>query len=412
MKRALKVLSEREVTPQLGLLKSTLLQLDSTFSEREYGAGSFRDFMEKVAEAGAVTLQQAGRSMLVEAVEDGAATVVSSRQRRSRPAPSRQPTGAPPPPREPAAPAAAALTSTRKKRCRPSPMTMQDGIRAVQQAFSRSRRRRAGRCTCGRRSSSSAPPSRASTSGTTASRRWSICCAPPARKACCGSSAIARARCASSPGANLADGRRRRAERGSTGRGDVDAERGERTAVDAEPVDEPPIVDAEAGRATRPIVDVATPSRHAGAAPASSEDGDADGREAGRQSAANAGDAATTTRSREGRAGRRARERPRGRQGRGSRQRLAPRRRGHDASRRSRRAASTGCAARAGGILPPGLAHVDQDFLDIRASASGATISSAIARASSSRIGFDLHDHACDARELAFVDRPRRRCAR
>ena len=37
--RALKVLSEREVTPQLGLLKSTLLQLDSTFSERNYGAG-------------------------------------------------------------------------------------------------------------------------------------------------------------------------------------------------------------------------------------------------------------------------------------------------------------------------------------------------------------------------------------
>ena len=50
--RALKVLSEREVTPQLGLLKSTLLQLDSTFSEREYGVSSFRDFMEKVAQAG------------------------------------------------------------------------------------------------------------------------------------------------------------------------------------------------------------------------------------------------------------------------------------------------------------------------------------------------------------------------
>src|SRR6185295_16880398 len=74
VKRALKVLSEREVTPQLGLLKSTLLQLDSTFSEREYGAGSFRDFMEKVAQAGAVTLKHAGRSMLVEAVEDGQST--------------------------------------------------------------------------------------------------------------------------------------------------------------------------------------------------------------------------------------------------------------------------------------------------------------------------------------------------
>ena len=39
VRRALKVLSDREVTPQLGLLKSTLLQLDSTFSERTYGVG-------------------------------------------------------------------------------------------------------------------------------------------------------------------------------------------------------------------------------------------------------------------------------------------------------------------------------------------------------------------------------------
>jgi hypothetical protein len=70
VKRALKVLSDREVAPQLGLLKSTLLQLDSTFSEREYGAGGFRDFMEKVARTGAVTLRHAGRSMLVEARED------------------------------------------------------------------------------------------------------------------------------------------------------------------------------------------------------------------------------------------------------------------------------------------------------------------------------------------------------
>ena len=82
VKRALKVLSEREVTPQLGLLKSTLLQLDSTFSEREYGAGSFRDFMEKVAQSGAVTLKHAGRSMLVESREDG----VSEVWRRSPPA--------------------------------------------------------------------------------------------------------------------------------------------------------------------------------------------------------------------------------------------------------------------------------------------------------------------------------------
>ena len=38
VRRALKVLADREVSPQLGVLKSTLLQLDPTFSEREYGA--------------------------------------------------------------------------------------------------------------------------------------------------------------------------------------------------------------------------------------------------------------------------------------------------------------------------------------------------------------------------------------
>jgi len=71
VKRALKVLSDREVSPQLGLLKSTLLQLDSTFSERDYGVSTFRDFIEKVAKTGVVTLRHSGRSMMVEAVETG-----------------------------------------------------------------------------------------------------------------------------------------------------------------------------------------------------------------------------------------------------------------------------------------------------------------------------------------------------
>lgn len=78
VRRALKVLSEREVTPQLGLFKSTLLQLDSTFSEREYGAGSFRDFVEKLAEAGLVTLRQSGRSILVDLKESAEAEAAGS----------------------------------------------------------------------------------------------------------------------------------------------------------------------------------------------------------------------------------------------------------------------------------------------------------------------------------------------
>lgn len=71
--RGLKVLSEREVSPQLGLLKSTLLQLDSTFSERSYGAGSFRDFVQKLEKIGVVHVHHGKGGLLVELTEGGAA---------------------------------------------------------------------------------------------------------------------------------------------------------------------------------------------------------------------------------------------------------------------------------------------------------------------------------------------------
>jgi uncharacterized LabA/DUF88 family protein len=66
VRRALKILADREVSPQTGLLKSTLLQLDSTFSERNYGASSFLDFVEKLAHSGLVQLKHSGRSVMVE----------------------------------------------------------------------------------------------------------------------------------------------------------------------------------------------------------------------------------------------------------------------------------------------------------------------------------------------------------
>jgi uncharacterized LabA/DUF88 family protein len=90
VRRALKILADREVSPQTGLLKSTLLQLDSTFSERSYGASSFLDFAEKLQEAGLVQLKHAGRSVMVELnpafpADDGDGMVVAS----SMPAPAR-----------------------------------------------------------------------------------------------------------------------------------------------------------------------------------------------------------------------------------------------------------------------------------------------------------------------------------
>ena len=84
VRRALKILSEREVSPQIGLLKSTLLQLDSTFSERTYGASSFLDFVEKLAQSGLAQLKHTGRSVMVELNEkfdesESSTAVVASR---------------------------------------------------------------------------------------------------------------------------------------------------------------------------------------------------------------------------------------------------------------------------------------------------------------------------------------------
>ncbi len=85
--RAVQILNDREVSPQLGLLKSTLLQLDSTFSERNYGTSSFRDFIEKLARTGRVKLKHLDRSIIVELpdeVEDRENDREPSRPRRPR----------------------------------------------------------------------------------------------------------------------------------------------------------------------------------------------------------------------------------------------------------------------------------------------------------------------------------------
>src|SRR5579884_2691380 len=65
VERALQVLDRRGVQPQLGLLKSTMLQLDSTFSERAYGAGSFSEFIDRLKKADFVNvIGQGGRTVI------------------------------------------------------------------------------------------------------------------------------------------------------------------------------------------------------------------------------------------------------------------------------------------------------------------------------------------------------------
>jgi uncharacterized protein (TIGR00288 family) len=73
VERALQVLERREVRPQLGLLKSTMLQLDSSFSERAYGAGSFTDFIEKLRKGDLIQVTGGeGRYMIQRKQREGA----------------------------------------------------------------------------------------------------------------------------------------------------------------------------------------------------------------------------------------------------------------------------------------------------------------------------------------------------
>jgi len=66
LERALQVLERRNVQPQLGLLKSTMLQLDSAFNESAYGARSFSEFIEKLKRAELVNVKGTGGRYYIE----------------------------------------------------------------------------------------------------------------------------------------------------------------------------------------------------------------------------------------------------------------------------------------------------------------------------------------------------------
>jgi uncharacterized protein (TIGR00288 family) len=70
VQRALKILADKGVQPQLGPIKSTLLQLDSTFSERDFGVSSFREFIQKLADKRLVTMKRIDQGYLVESNSD------------------------------------------------------------------------------------------------------------------------------------------------------------------------------------------------------------------------------------------------------------------------------------------------------------------------------------------------------
>lgn len=71
VERALQVLERRNVQPQLGLLKSTMLQLDSTFNERVYGCFSFSDFVDKLKKSDLINVSGTGGRVIIERKSGG-----------------------------------------------------------------------------------------------------------------------------------------------------------------------------------------------------------------------------------------------------------------------------------------------------------------------------------------------------
>ncbi|MCS7316501.1 MAG: NYN domain-containing protein, partial [Bryobacteraceae bacterium] len=66
LERALQALERRGAKPQLGLLKSTMLQLDPAFNEKAYGASTFTEFVEKLQAAGFVNISGAEGRYFIE----------------------------------------------------------------------------------------------------------------------------------------------------------------------------------------------------------------------------------------------------------------------------------------------------------------------------------------------------------
>jgi hypothetical protein len=104
--------------------------LDSTFTERDYGASTFRDFIEKMASAGYVNLKQVDRSLLVE-LKDRESVAAEEEEPPQPGAESVPPTSASVAASGSSAPAVVSFPSP----AGPTPAQLEEGVRALFDAF-------------------------------------------------------------------------------------------------------------------------------------------------------------------------------------------------------------------------------------------------------------------------------------
>ncbi|MEZ5362630.1 MAG: NYN domain-containing protein [Bryobacterales bacterium] len=76
LERSLSALEIRNVQPQLGLLKSTMLQLDPAFTERDFGVSTFSGLMEKLQEQKLIKIKTVDHHLVVERLSSPAGETI------------------------------------------------------------------------------------------------------------------------------------------------------------------------------------------------------------------------------------------------------------------------------------------------------------------------------------------------
>jgi uncharacterized protein (TIGR00288 family) len=141
VQRALKILADKGVQPQLGPIKSTLLQLDSTFSERDFGVSSFREFIQKLADKRLLSMKRIDQGYLVESTSDSVPERAPESSSKDEAASEETPEAG----KEPAATAPASAPEAPAAPASTEPIPPEEGLKLLGQAAANLAEKRSGK---------------------------------------------------------------------------------------------------------------------------------------------------------------------------------------------------------------------------------------------------------------------------
>jgi uncharacterized protein (TIGR00288 family) len=145
VQRALKILADRGVQPQLGPIKSTLLNLDSTFSERDFGVSSFREFIQKLADKGLLTMKRIDQGYLVETNGDSERDNTAERPAKEEARPSSESSGGKSEAASSASSSSADAPETPAAPASTEPIPPEEGLKLLGQAAANLAEKRSGK---------------------------------------------------------------------------------------------------------------------------------------------------------------------------------------------------------------------------------------------------------------------------